>query len=400
MSCHKPQARRSAIKAQIHPLPVMLVLLIAAALVAGCGGKSSTDPKAAFSPPSDQAKIQFSRKNADSSRPAVAASIVGSKEIKGVSFSRLLMNEASADKPRSTEVWIRHPEGSKVQIGGGELHSKTLDLGQGDQPLISGTLDEPVTVDLDAPVGKTVNVEVGGAMVIAGTTSLRGQAQGSYKLLEDAVALETGLGTVQNCKHFQGSFTMTGEGLPAQLAALQFSGDAWYHPQYGLIGAVVHRPPLPDVEIGITGSSDTKDLAGGYRMTQKMEALEASHGSLRLNTYDLAQQFDADKNTHAKMLLELRFLDEERAKSSEQPPVSIEFGTALGIYPAQLMQSPLSFFHPGEKGKGYVYWIAFVDQAAKNETSNPISYHISASLGTASQKVRATARILYKVLAP
>ena len=60
-------------QAQIHPMPVMLIGLIAAALVAGCGGKSSADPKAAFSPPSDQAKVQFSRKNADGSRPRLAS---------------------------------------------------------------------------------------------------------------------------------------------------------------------------------------------------------------------------------------------------------------------------------------------------------------------------------------
>jgi hypothetical protein len=378
-----------------------LLCLLPLALFLGCGGGgSSTDPKSAYSPPSDNASIQFVRKNADSSQAAVQASIVGTKEINGESFSRLLMNETSPDKQRSTEVWIQRPNDHQVEIAGGEIFSKSLDLGQGSHPLLTGTLDKPFLVDLDTPVGKSVKVDVSADVVLLGTTSVKGQAQGDYTLIEDGVALDTGLGSISGCKHFQGSVTLGGEGLPTALTDLQLSGDLWYHPQYGIVGAVIHRPPLPDVEIGYNGSSDSKDLDGGYRMNQKMEALDSTHGSLRLNTYDLHQQFDADKNTHAKMLLELRFSDEERAKTSEQPSVSIEFGTALGTYPAQLLQSSVSFFHPGERGKGYAYWIAFVDQAAKNEASNPIAYHIIASLGSASQKVRATARILYKALAP
>jgi hypothetical protein len=79
----------------------------------------------------------------------------------------------------------------------------------------------------------------------------------------------------------------------------------------------------------------------------------------------------------------------------------VEFGTVWGVYPYQLVESPVSLFHPEENGKGYKYWVGYVDQAAKNESSNGIAYHIGVNLPDyVSSPVRVTARILYHLWTP
>ncbi len=246
-------------------------------------------------------------------------------------------------------------------------------------------------------VGETMSIDVTGDAIVAGiATGTR--VQGEIRVEEYPAAVETGMGVVHGCKHFSGYFTLSGDQIPAVLASATVEADLWYHDQYGVAAVSIRMPPLEDVIAGLAGAGDWLDLPGGYRMVQKVGTLDASHGSFLLDTYDFRQTFDADKDTHAKMILELRFTDEVAAKTELQPSVSIEFGTVFGIYPSELIKTDFSFFHPDENGQGFVYWIAFVDQAAKNETANPIAYHISAYSSSVNEKVRATARIIYKVL--
>ena len=58
---------------------------------------------------------------------------------------------------------------------------------------------------------------------------------------------------------------------------------------------------------------------------------------------------------------------------------------------------PVSFFYPEEDGKGYKYWTSYVDEAAKNEEDQGISYSISADYNGANA-VRVTKRIVFKRL--
>ena len=92
---------------------------------------------------------------------------------------------------------------------------------------------------------------------------------------------------------------------------------------------------------------------------------------------------------------------EARAKTPEQPGVTVEFGVVGGTFPHQLQQSPVSLFHPEENGGGFVYWLARVDQAAKNLPVNPTAFHVTAMAGSSAEKseIRTDAQIRYKVLA-
>jgi hypothetical protein len=64
-----------------------------------------------------------------------------------------------------------------------------------------------------------------------------------------------------------------------------------------------------------------------------------------------------------------------------------------------LLESPISLLHPEENGKGYKFFWAYVDQAAKNEPgSNGISYKVSVTKPMGAAPIKASARILYNLL--
>ena len=66
------------------------------------------------------------------------------------------------------------------------------------------------------------------------------------------------------------------------------------------------------------------------------------------------------------------------------------------------MASPISLFHPSENGQGFTYWIAYVDQAAKNEAGgNGIAYHAGVTLPDfVSSPMRVSGRIVYHLVTP
>ena len=78
----------------------------------------------------------------------------------------------------------------------------------------------------------------------------------------------------------------------------------------------------------------------------------------------------------------------------------VNFGTMGGMYyfPHELIESPVSVFFPEENGNGFRYWYAFVDQAAKNQDENGISYTISVDKDASLPELRVTARIAYEIL--
>ena len=127
---------------------------------------------------------------------------------------------------------------------------------------------------------------------------------------------------------------------------------------------------------------------------KKSAVINKENPSFELSTHDLKGNFDADPKQHAKMLLEIRYLDENAAKNDPMPEVNVEFGTVMGYFPSQLVESPVSIFFPEENGEGYKYFISYVDQAAKGN-DKPISYRISVTGGESVKPMRVTARIYY-----
>lgn len=220
----------------------------------------------------------------------------------------------------------------------------------------------------------------------------------SYGPVEDDVTLMSAMGPIVGCRKFdvEGSFEMAG--LP--LTGTLIKGSGYYHPTLGLVGW-----EAPDLGIGLSmsGTSNYGDATEGHNVIEKSDILTSTNSSFRLDTYDRIDQFDADKDTHAKMLLELRWADPTVATTHDEPDglmAPITFGTLGGIYyfPHQLIESPVSIFFPEENGNDFRYWYAFVDQAAKNQDENGISYSITVDKDSTLPDLRVTARIGYTIL--
>ena len=255
-------------------------------------------------------------------------------------------------------------------------------------------LAEPVVINLDEmSIGETrtatVPLEALGQELPITVT---------YGPVEDNVTLMSKMGPIVGCRKYElsGSFEMAG--LP--LSGTLIEGAGYYHPKLGLVGW-----EAPDMGIGLTmaGSSTMGDATEGFNVIAKTEVLTATSTRFSLHTYDRAEQWDADKDTHAKMLLEMRWADPEVAMVHDAPDpmmVSVTFGTMGGMFyfPHDLVEAEGSIFFPEENGNGFRYWYAFVDQAAKNQDNNGISYIISVEKDATIPDLRVTGRIGYTIL--
>lgn len=256
------------------------------------------------------------------------------------------------------------------------------------------TFDPPMVINMDEmKVGETRN-----ATISVNVAEISVPVTVSYGPVEDGVTLMTAMGPVQGCRKYHVSGSFEYEGFP--MTGTTIEGNGYYHPSLGLVGW-----EAPDLGIGMTMSGTTNfgDATEGFNIIQKTDVLRGGHASFTLDTYDRIGQFDADKNTHAKMLLELRWADPDVAQTHDAPHdlmAPVTFGTMGGLYyfPHELLESPVSVFFPEENGNGFRYWYAFVDQAAKNQSENGISYTIKVDKDTTLPDLRVTARIGYTIL--
>jgi hypothetical protein len=318
-------------------------------------------------------------------------SVIGAKTIGGKTYERLATLNV-ADSTQGGEYWINENSDGTVDFAGFDLHSTLASVLL---PPSSLVLDTPVSVKLDAPLGQAQTVALSGTLTPAGSsTGTPLQATGQYTLVEKDVVVQTDMGPVAGCSHYGGSASSASDAVPAVFRGLTVRADLWYHPSFGV---VAFKAPDLGLETRMKDSNDcgTPD-ASGHVVIRKVAVVDTTQSSFELSSYGCSGSFDADKNTHAKMLLELRWLDETKAKSTTQPTPSYQFQTVFGYFPSMILQSPVSILHPEENGNGFVYWIAYVDQAAKNEAgSNGISYGIRVT-ASGTDPVRASARIYYK----
>ncbi len=222
----------------------------------------------------------------------------------------------------------------------------------------------------------------------------------TYGPVEDNLSVETPRGHIVGCRKFvvNGTFTLAGMPLSGDL----IEGSGYYHPTLGLVAI-----EAPNLGVGLTllDSVNYGDAENGWNVIQKTSVLTDNITQFTLSTQDRKNEYDADKNTHAKMLLELRWADENDALTLEEPDpylTQITFGTFGGMFyfPHELIESPLSVFFPEENGNGFRYWYAYVDQAAKNQDDNGISYDIIVSKDLSLPDLRVTGRIGYQIFSP
>ena len=366
-------------------------------LASACGGgddasSSGSDPKAKYGPTSRDTVSSYLR-TSQSETVSIETRVVGEKTIAGKSYWRARIGTFSS-APSGAEAWLTQPNPDTLVVAGGEFYSQNLlPNPTAGEPSATVELETPVTVKLAPPLGTPQSLTLSTTITVLGQP-LAVDLTGSYTMTSDDETVETLAGTLYGCRKLTGSASTTNTTLAGLLGDDTISGEVWYHPALGVLKATVTLPGKGSYDFDFYGTQEMGAAASGSNRIQAMGLLKTNE-TFRLDTFDVNGALDADKNTHAKMLLEVRFADEARAKSSDTPPVETEMGTALGIYPHQLTSSPVSFFHPEENGRGLTFWIAYVDQAAKN-APNDTAYHVEVTVPDyGSSAVRFTSRIVY-----
>ena len=324
--------------------------------------------------------------------PQVTA-VVGQTTIAGTSYDRLATTRVD-DPSKGGEYWIKENSDETLDFAGFR-HSS---LAGGIVPAASMTFTTPIKVNLDPPIGQAQAVTTSGTLTQGDTHSISSaNVTGQYTLLEKGATVATGVGPLTGCNHYSGQAASDSAGIPAAFMGQPMNGELWYHPSYGV---VAFNAPAVGIGTVMTDTSDCGSVdSSGYRTIRKVAVVDSS-SSFNLDTYDCdGNQFAADANTHAQMLLELRWVDETQAKTDSEPRPSVEFGVASGNYfPNSITASPTSIFHPEENGKGFKYWYSYVSQADKNEQIVSTAYHITVGAVPGLSAVRVTARIYYKVI--
>lgn len=320
----------------------------------------------------------------------------GERVIQGRKFQQLQVGHLERVEPDG-ERWFVEFEGDTVVFGGGEMFYPSSP-----DPTIPGvtvTVAQPIVLNLAPPVGEPQTVRVTGQVIIGDPADpglvVDVDEDATWILVSEDEVVATEMGDMAGARRYH---------IDARPMDMEVSADVWLVDEIGVVKA---EGTLGTMEGGMSLESIAVAAAAkkGFATIGAQQLVGAGRTEFRLSTYDVAGKSDADKDVHAKMFLEVRWADDARAQTDDRPPIVQEFGTGWGWYPSMLAMTKTSFFHTAESLSGdYRYWIAVVDQAAKNETYNPISYHVSATWqpGTASEAadVRVSARILYKVYEP
>ncbi len=386
---------------------VIPLLILGLFLVACDGGSSKSDVKQPYGKPSKNVfhLIKYTNSVKGTGAPYIGR-LTGTVTIGGKEYGTYLLSDVDAygqpvGDTVGTEIWMTPfpPDTSGTVTIAGLTDDPT-----GTSPTIAGTFTPPLSLPMDPPIGVDQPVDVtftGVIPEVPGEQTI--QASGTFKLVSKDETVETPMGSVHNCRHYTGTITLAGDNVPAAFKAVPISGAFWYHDELGAVKAEIPQ-------LGLAGNTeatwDVDDPTGEYRTIKRTGVVSDSNPVWVLSTADVSGEWDADKMTHAKMLLEVRWADDETAKNSTQPvathpAVRIEFSTAWGIFGYEMVESPVSIFHPEDNGKGYKFYYAYVDEAAKNEPGdNGILYQIKVQTTDPSvtPDIKVTGRIYYHTI--
>jgi len=374
--------------------------LVGAATLGACSAASDDTPAAA------DAKLPYPKWNAtiangyvrtlpDGTTAGYVTKRVGDVTVAGHTYGRYAMTRESGSATTNAEIWMNPTGDAKLTIVGAGYSSETAKkLGLPESG--SAVLDAPVDIDLDAPLGVPQAFDVKATASVSGTSEKATVgANGSYTIVEKDISVETPAGVVSGVSRvaLEGKVP-----LVFGVNAVSARGEIWVSKGLGVVKAVLDEP-LAGFGVGVNGSRGWHDLGGGYASVEAVEVIGAGNATrFNLSTTETSGgELDADKETHAQLLLEIRWASEANAKTNARPYVREELGTLFGYFPEQLVESPISFLHPEENGKGYVYWIAFANEAAKNEAgTNGIAYHTAVTYDSNLSAIRVSSRIVYK----
>lgn len=371
---------------------------------AGCDGDGSakSDVKQSYGKPTENVfhRVVYTNTTTAANNPYIGR-VVGTVSSGGKDYSRYLLSNLDVEgnpisDTEGTELWV-----APFPIGADGTMSVT---GIDDHTTITGVFAPPLTIDLNAPLGIEQPVDATYTGTIPNVTGPQTVTiTGGYTIESRDATVSTPMGVVSGCTHVTVAGTLSGDNLPAVVKNIPLSGEAWYHESFGLVKASL---PQLGMEGNMEATWDVDDPTGEYRTIKRTGVVSAANPSWTLSTDQVNGEWDADKMVHAKMLLEVRWADGETAKNSTQPvathpAVRIGFSTAWGTFGYEMIESPVSIFHPEDNGKGYKFYYAYVDEAAKNEPGeNGIIYQITVQTTdpTVTPDIKATGRIYYHTI--
>lgn len=363
----------------------------------GGGGDASINKDVVYDPPKNLSTWVYTNTPGDGTSQTVTVRVAGVKSIGGKDYARVQVGKLpqfDGDPAANyTEAWAQ-PDGTGVIFAGGELHNGALGLPVG-TPTVTLKVEPPVRLETNIAVGVPEYVTATGTILLgdpATATPITGTQTAKIVLVSKDTTVETGVGTVTGASHYTGEVVVNGE---------KAEGAAWLVSGTGVVAASGTWNGIPgsikSFKLGLAGTGGVT-VQGDHHIAEHEAILTKDNPKFSIDTYDLDGGFFADKSTHANMLLEVRWADPETAKTTAPPPVTIDFGTSMGYYPANLTDVPISVLHPEENGKGYHFWSALVNQGAKNEPGTTTSFHIKATHNGSGAAVRATGQLNYRYL--
>jgi len=277
----------------------------------------------------------------------------------------------------------------------------TLKIAEVSHPgFAKAVFDPPLGFDLDTPVGEKVTYEGGGSFQMKPDDPMK-PATGKLDLtvVEKGATVGTESGVVAGTQHLTGTIQISGDGVPDIVRDVPVEGDLWVHPDLGIVKVAV---PSLGIGVGWEGVHDcAKANIGDLASCRASAVVDTNLPLFRVSTNDRSGVADADKMQHAKMLLELRYANEDDAiHRTDTPNVQIAIGNTYGVYSGGVSPYPFSIVHPEEKAKGYRDWSNSIDSADKYAPGpNGIEYYTQVKHVAGTPPVRVTARLIYH-LAP
>ncbi|HMV66622.1 MAG TPA: hypothetical protein PKA64_07210 [Myxococcota bacterium] len=336
----------------------MLPLLLA------CKGDAPPDP-GAFDPPFAQTWQSLDVLDTTGATSPVGLYVDGAVTVGGATLPAVTLVHETDGSPVGLTLGAEI-EGAQVTLGTVSISAALAGVD------VTLTPSAPLVVDMGAPVGVTQHTSISGTVTV-GDPPVSGDGYLPIDLTWTVASTDTSapapMGDVPGCR--EASFSASAAGLTA-------SGRVWIRDDTGFVHATLDDGTWGPLTAGMAGYGGWADF-GDVTVVQSEHRVDLANPTFSLTSNDAHLTFDADKNTHAQMWLEARWADDAMAHTTEPPPLSFTFGANLGWFPASWAQSSIGLLHPGDDD-GYVWWVAAVDQAAKNDPApNPIVYWVDAT---------------------
>lgn len=358
-------------------LPALALILMAAC---------STETQLFFTPPPDEAALTFRPwGNGDGDDDTLIVRHTAIPTEKGQEDFLVLQSTSwSADEPSGVR-FVHRWEGTELYLSQLEVDFKATATGL-DQD-INIAFDLPAVVDLTEPVGVASKQKVEGLANILFNPegeheTFTGPFDLTWTILSVDQTVETAIGDLAGCIHAKAELTLHDRSISIYL---------WFKNNIGIVAIEADLGPLLGVQKAqLVQSVATTTGEDGIVLT-KTTVLNAENARRTTLVTSECAVFDwadngscqADKDLPATILVEVRWADDERAKTDERPEVSAIYGMQQTVIDSEdmlaieLFPLPDSILHPEESGRGYRFWVGVGELDAAKTRVNSTTFMVA-----------------------